>query len=130
MQAQIDHQPSFAWLKVQLDPGETIQAEAGAMVTMTPGLPMSTRLNAGRGGFFRKIMAFFVAFVRKFIGGETFFVNRFGGEGGGEVVLAPALSGDITQVSMTPNTPPLIIQKHRLLDVFDRLDKPLASLSF
>ena len=72
MQTQIDHQPSFAWLKVQLDPGDIIQAEAGAMVTMTPGLPMSTHLNAGKGGMFRKFRAFFVALVRKFIGGETF----------------------------------------------------------
>ena len=110
MQAQIDHQPSFAWLKVHLEPGEVIQAEAGAMVTMTPGLPMSTHLNSGKGGLFRKITAFFVALVRKFIGGETFFVNRFGGEGGGEVVLAPALSGDITNITMTPTTPPIIIQ--------------------
>ena len=110
MQAQIDHQPSFAWLKVHLEPGEVIQAEAGAMVTMTPGLPMSTHLNSGQGGLFRKITAFFVALVRKFIGGETFFVNRFGGEGGGEVVLAPALSGDITNITMTPATPPIIIQ--------------------
>jgi len=110
MQTQIDHQPSFAWLKVQLDPGDIIQAEAGAMVTMTPGLPMSTHLNAGKGGMFRKFRAFFVALVRKFIGGETFFVNRFGGAQGGEVVLAPALSGDITQITMTPATPPIIIQ--------------------
>jgi uncharacterized protein (TIGR00266 family) len=125
VQTQIEHQPSFAWLKVQLEPGEVIQAEAGAMVTMTPGLPMETRLNSGTGGVGRKIVAFFVALVRKFLGGETFFVNRFGGEGGGEVVLAPALSGDIMRIAMTPNTPPLIIQSGAYLASTGDIDTKL-----
>ena len=30
MNFSIDHGPSFAWLKVSLDAGESIQAEAGA----------------------------------------------------------------------------------------------------
>lgn len=83
------------------------------MVTMSPGLEMRTRINSGRGGIGRKLMAFFIALVRKFVGGESFFVNEFGGGAGGaggEVVLAPALAGDIARISMNPNSPPLIIQ--------------------
>lgn len=96
MQHQIEFGPSFAWLKVQLAPNEMIQAEAGSMVRHTPGLQMDTRLNAGRkAGFFAKFKAFFVAIARKFLGGETVFVNDFHGPQGGEVVFAPSLSGSI-----------------------------------
>jgi len=98
MQYRVEHGPVFAWLRVMLAGGESIQAEAGAMVTRSPALPMKTRLNAGRrAGVFRVIVAFFVALIRKFLGGETMFVNEFGGPAGGEVVLAPSLAGHIVQ---------------------------------
>jgi uncharacterized protein (TIGR00266 family) len=103
MQHRIEHGPVFAWLRVALAPGESILAEAGAMVTRTPALEMETRLNAGkRAGFFRVIVAFFVALMRKFLGGETMFVNEFSGPGGGEVVLAPSLSGQIMTKQLSP----------------------------
>jgi uncharacterized protein (TIGR00266 family) len=96
MQHFIEHGPSFAWLRVQLAPGETVQAEAGAMVRRSSELEMTTHLNAGhKPGVFRLLWNLLVAFMRKFLGGETFFVNRFQGPGGGEVVLAPSLSGNI-----------------------------------
>jgi len=98
MQYSVEHGPVFAWLRVALAPGESIQAEAGSMVTRTPALGMKTRLNAGRrAGPFRVIVAFFVALIRKFLGGETMFVNEFSGPSGGEVVLAPSLAGHIVQ---------------------------------
>ena len=80
MQTQIDHQPSFAWLKVQLDPGDIIQAEAGAMVTMTPGLPMSTHLGAGKGGMFRSSGVLRCAGAQVYRGGAD-SGSLFGGEG-------------------------------------------------
>lgn len=96
MQHQIEHGPAFAWLKVQLAPGDRIQAEAGAMVRRTSDLQMDTRLNAGRDpSFFARLWAIVVAFVRRWLGGETMFVNDFHGPRGGEVVLAPSLSGQI-----------------------------------
>lgn len=96
MQYEIQHGPSFAWLKVMLAPGDSVQSEAGAMVRRTPQLEMTTHLNAGhRPGVFRVIWSFFVALLRRFLGGETMFVNRFQGPSGGEVVLAPSLSGHI-----------------------------------
>jgi uncharacterized protein (TIGR00266 family) len=96
MQHQIEHGPSFAWLKIQLAPNEKIQAEAGAMVRQTPTLQMDTRFNAGRNpGFFARMKAMLVAVIRKFLGGESMFVNDFHGAQGGEVVLAPSLSGQI-----------------------------------
>lgn len=96
MQSAIEHGPSFAWLRIGLEPGDQVQAEAGAMVRMDPSIEMTTHLNAGyRAGFFRKFVAFFVALARKFLGGETMFVNRFQSPSGGELVVAPTLSGHI-----------------------------------
>ncbi|HEY6562165.1 MAG TPA: TIGR00266 family protein [Polyangiaceae bacterium] len=102
MQYRIEHGPAFAWLRVALHPGDSVQAEAGAMVTRTPAIEMSTHLNAGRrAGVFRMIWAFFVAVLRKFLGGETMFVNEF--RGNGEVVLAPSLAGQIVQRTLGGN---------------------------
>ena len=105
MQYRVEHGPVFAWLRVTLAPGESVQAEAGAMVTRTPALGMATRLNAGRrAGFFRVIVAFFVALIRKFLGGETMFINEFSGPSGGEVVVAPSLAGHIVQKRLAGGT--------------------------
>lgn len=66
------------------------------MVRRSPQLEMDTRLNAGReAGFFARLFALMVAFLRRLFGGETMFVNDFHGAQGGEVVLAPSLSGHI-----------------------------------
>ncbi len=103
MPYEIQHGPSFAWLKVELAAGDSVQSEAGAMVRRSPQLEMTTHLNAGHNpGFFRVIWSFLVALLRKFLGGETMFVNRFQGAGGGEVVLAPSLSGHIVHRQLSP----------------------------
>jgi len=96
MQFQIEHGPAFAWLKVGLAPGDSIAAEAGAMVRRSPQLEMDTRLNAGKAaGFFLTLWGFLIAFFRRMLGAETMFINEFHGPQGGELVLAPALSGHI-----------------------------------
>lgn len=96
MQHTIEFGPSFAWLKVALQPGDELQAEAGAMVRQDPHVAMTTHLNAGRkAGFFAKIWAVMIAFMRKIVGGETMFINRFTAPQAGEVVVAPSLSGQI-----------------------------------
>lgn len=98
MQYRIEHGPAFAWLRVQLAPGESFRAEAGAMVTRSPSVEMRTKLNAGRGGnIFRIIWAFLVALIRKVAGGETMFLNEFVAPSGGEVIVAPALAGHVMQ---------------------------------
>jgi uncharacterized protein (TIGR00266 family) len=101
MQHQIEHGPAFAWLRVVLDPNERIVAEAGAMVRQSVSLEVHTRLNAPRsGGVLAAIVAFFVALMRRLLGGETMFLNEFSGPRGGEVVLAPKLSGQIMQKTL------------------------------
>jgi uncharacterized protein (TIGR00266 family) len=105
MEYRVEHGPVFAWLRVMLAPGESITAEAGSMVTRTPALGMRTRLNAGRkSGFFGVLVAFFVALLRKLLGRETMFVNEFSGQFGGEVVVAPSLSGHIVSKRLSAST--------------------------
>ncbi len=101
MQHHIEHGPAFAWLRVGLEPGERIVAEAGAMVRQSAALEVETRLNASKkGGFFGLVVAFFVALMRRLFGGETMFLNEFWGPQGGEVVLAPKLSGNILRKTL------------------------------
>ncbi|MCH2107924.1 MAG: TIGR00266 family protein [Polyangiaceae bacterium] len=96
MKCTIEHGPSFAWLRAELQPGDEIQAEAGAMVRQDPSIEISTHLNSGKkSGFFGFFKAFVVALFRKFLGGETAFINRFTSPSPAEVVLAPSLSGHI-----------------------------------
>src|SRR5262245_58916624 len=74
------------------------------MVMRSPALTMNTRLNATRGvGFFAKVMAFFVALMRRVFGRETMFIYEFSGGTGGEVVLAPRVAGSIVHKSLTVN---------------------------
>jgi uncharacterized protein (TIGR00266 family) len=101
MQYHIEHGPAFAWLRVALAPGERIVAEAGAMVRQSIDLEMETRLNASRQrGLWGWILAALVALMRRWLGGETLFVNEFWGPNGGEVVLAPKLSGNISRKTL------------------------------
>jgi uncharacterized protein (TIGR00266 family) len=83
---EILHRPSFSLLEVELSSGEAVQAEAGAMVHMSPNVRIETKAKGGVLG----------AFKRSMLGGESFFINTFRAEGGqGSVGLAPAYPGDI-----------------------------------
>jgi uncharacterized protein (TIGR00266 family) len=86
MQTKIEYRPSYSLAVVTLDPGETIQAEGGAMVSMSPGITLETKAAGG-------LMA---SLKRSVLGGESFFMNTFrASSGGGEITLAPTLPGDM-----------------------------------
>ena len=105
MNHEITHGPAFAMLRVDLEPGETLIAEAGSMVARDTQVEMDVKMNAGRNpGFFAKIKAMAVAFIRKMIGGETFFVNHFHSPAPGQVYLSPSLMGQITHRRMQGET--------------------------
>ncbi len=101
----VKHQPVFSMLEVQLAPGEVLVAESGSMVARAPQVQMQVKLNAPRNaGFFGKLKAFFIAFIRKLLAGETFFVNHFSSPQGGWVWLAPDMSGAVKHFVMQGNT--------------------------
>ncbi len=94
---QVTHGPSFAMLRVDIQPGQEVIAEAGAMVARHSHVGMEVKMNAGPGaGLWAKIKAFFIAVIRKVVGGETFFVNHFTAPQPGSVWIAPTMSGAVT----------------------------------
>lgn len=102
---EITHGPSFAMLRVDLQPGQTLIAEAGSMVARHSHVGMDVKMNAGRSpGLWAKMKAFFIALIRKFVGGETFFVNHFTAAQPGSVWVSPTLSGQVTHRRMQGET--------------------------
>lgn len=102
---EVTHGPSFAMLRVDVQPGQVLVAEAGAMVARHQRVQMEVKLNAGRApGFFAKVVAFLIAMIRKLIGGETFFVNHFTSASPGSVWIAPTMAGHIQHRRMNGET--------------------------
>jgi uncharacterized protein (TIGR00266 family) len=86
MKITLEHGPAFAWARVQLNAGESIKAEAGAMVSMSTTVEIKTTMQGGLLG----------ALARKVLSSESFFQNTFTAtRSAGEITLAPSLMGDI-----------------------------------
>ncbi len=99
MKTEILYRPSYALAVVKLDAQESIQAEGGAMVSMTSGIQIETK---ARGGILKSL-------ARSALGGESFFVNTFtASSGAGEITLAPALPGDVQMMELQNET--LLVQ--------------------
>ena len=94
MEHEILYRPSYSLLKINLERGEEISAEAGAMVSMSSGIEMDT---AAKGGLFG-------ALKRSVLGGESFFVNTFKATEPSEVTFAPSLPGDIYDLELRGQT--------------------------
>jgi uncharacterized protein (TIGR00266 family) len=85
MNHEIDHRPSFALLTVDVEPGESVRSEAGAMVSMSSGIEVETNASGG-------VLS---SLKRSVLGGESFFANTFTANESGHVTLAPPLPGDV-----------------------------------
>ncbi|MBF0406605.1 MAG: TIGR00266 family protein [Candidatus Riflebacteria bacterium] len=78
---------SYSMLKVLMSSGETIKAESGAMVAMSPTIDVEGKVDGGLWG----------ALKRTVLTGESlFFQTLKAARGEGEVFLAPSIPGDIT----------------------------------
>ena len=72
-------------------PEQSIQAEAGAMVSMSANIELQSQM---KGGFFGAI--------KRAAGGESAFISTFTARGGpGEVTLAPGAPGDVAAIELT-----------------------------
>jgi uncharacterized protein (TIGR00266 family) len=86
MQTEILYGPAYAAAKVTLSAGESVRAEAGAMLAMTPTLQVET---STQGGVLKGLR-------RSLLGGESFFMNTFTAQSDGdELWLAPTMAGDV-----------------------------------
>ncbi len=87
---EIAHAGSFALALVKLEPAQSINAEAGAMVSMSSNVDLQSQM---KGGVFGAL--------KRAVGGESAFVSTFTAQGGpGEVALAPGTPGDIVGIEM------------------------------
>jgi uncharacterized protein (TIGR00266 family) len=88
---EIQYQPSFSLVIIQLQPEQSILAEAGAMVAMSANVDLQSEM---KGGFFGAI--------KRAAGGESAFVSTFTARGGaGEVCFAPGSPGDIAALELS-----------------------------
>jgi uncharacterized protein (TIGR00266 family) len=87
---EVLHQPAFSLAAIQLQAEQSIQAEAGAMVSMSANIELQSQM---KGGVFGAI--------KRAAGGESAFVSTFTARGGpGEVTFAPGAPGDIAAIEL------------------------------
>ncbi len=94
MKYEILGKPDFPCVKVNLDAGESIVAESGAMVAMSSNIEIKTE---ARGGILKSLK-------RSVLGGESFFVNTFTAQGSsGEIYFTSATTGDLEVIELSGN---------------------------
>lgn len=103
MDYELMHKPSYTLARINLSQREQLQAESGAMVSMSDGINMET---GTRGGIFGGLR-------RSVLGGESFFVNTFTAQQPGEVTIAPPMPGDIEALELQGET--LLVQSGSFL---------------
>jgi uncharacterized protein (TIGR00266 family) len=90
--------PSYSLAVVQLEAGEHLRAEAGAMVSMSSTIDLEAKFNTGGKGLFGMLK-------RTVLGGESLFLSTLTAKTGpGEVTLAPSMPGDILALSLGGET--------------------------
>ncbi|TGK05584.1 TIGR00266 family protein [Leptospira langatensis] len=91
MNIQLLYKPSYSIAKVSLSSGESIRAEAGALMSMSAHVQIQT--TKAQKGIFKSLKA-------AFLGGESFWMNTFTAPQPGEVLLAPTLPGDVEKLDL------------------------------
>jgi uncharacterized protein (TIGR00266 family) len=96
MKSEILGKPSFAYVHIDLEPGESITAESDAMSSMSNELSMKAHFNGG----------FFSGLIKKFLGSESLFVNTFtnNSQGAQRLSIVQATPGDINEIEMDGST--------------------------
>ena len=113
MRYTIKYEPSYAMLVVDLEAGESIVGEAGAMTYMTPSIDVQTRMRE------RSILG---TIGLSIFGGQSFFVNDYVATGGpGQLALGAAPVGDIQVLKVEPGKG-FIVQKSSYLANTDEIE--------
>ena len=105
------------FVEVELDPGESAVAEAGAFMYMTPGISMETVFGdgsqQGQGG----VMGALMGAGKRLLTGESLFMTVFTNSGGGKqrVAFAAPYAGKIIPMDLASLGGELICQKDSFL---------------
>ncbi len=107
------HGESLQYLEVELDPGETVIAEAGSMMYMTDDVDFETRMGDGSGGVMGKLFGA----ARRLLTRESLFMTHFsnGGSASAQVGFAAPYPGQIVAVDLAGIGGELICQKDAFL---------------
>lgn len=116
---EIDYQivgKEMQYVEVELDPGESVIAEAGAMMYKAPSIEMNTIFGDGsdhQGGIFSKILGA----GKRLLTGEGLFSTLFthNGHGKAHVAFAAPYPGNIIAVSLPETGGSIICQKDSFL---------------
>lgn len=102
MQVELVHRPGNTAAKISLEIGETITAEAGAMIAMSGNMDITTTTHKkNKGGLLKA--------AKRMLAGESFFLNHFEPKGKpGEVYFGTTLSGDMVTLELDSES--LIVQ--------------------
>ena len=100
------HGDDMQLVEIELDPGEGVRAEAGAMMYMGPGIEMQTSTG---GGMFKGF--------KRMITGESFFITTFlhNGAGKGHVAFAAPYPGKIIPLDLEKVGGTFLCQKDAFL---------------
>jgi len=113
MKYEIKYQPSYAMLVVDLDQGEKIVGEAGAMTYMTSNIEVMTR---------RRERSILGTIGLSILGRQSLFVNDYVATGGpGQLALGAAPVGDIQVIRVEPGRG-FIVQKASYLANTDDIE--------
>ena len=94
MDYTIQHRPSYAMARINLQPGDQLQAETATMISMSDTIRMQTSIRGGLGASLR----------RSSMGGSTFFLNTYTAQEEGEINIAPHMPGDIEALDLNDQT--------------------------
>ena len=92
MNSKINARPSFAYVDIDLEPGESVIAESDAMASMAADMDMTAMFN---GGFIKGLL-------RKFLGGESLFISRFTNNSSkrARLTITQPTPGDIHEIKL------------------------------
>lgn len=97
MQIEIQQRPGSTIAKVDLAAGETVTAEGGAMVAMSPNFQVTTTTHqkSGSGGV--------LSGLKRMLASESLFLNHFSSPTEGTIYLGTTLPGDMQVFEMSGN---------------------------
>ena len=122
MKVDIQFGPANSAAVLELEPGETITTEAGAMISMSGDMRISTTTHKKNSGGIFKAM-------KRMLAGENFFLNHFSSsQQGGQLILGTALSGDMAVKELDNER--LIVQAGSFVAAEESLDMDLGWQGF
>lgn len=114
---EVDYQligESMQYVEIELDPDETVIAEAGMMMYMTPGIQFETRMGDGSAtGLAGKLFGA----AKRLLTNESLFLTHFTHEGSGKarVAFAAPYPGQIIPIDLSKHQGEVLCQKDAFL---------------